>query len=322
MKKYVAASMLALAFAGMPVSGAYGQSVAPAVVAPAEAAAPSLTAEDAALLKQFAAFEASLTKRTGDVPVPGAHATLHLGDKYYFLGADDSKRVITEAWGNPPSAAEGVIGLVMPAGESFMDTWGAVITYMPDGYVSDKDAADIDPAKLLSQMREGEAADNEERKKQGYPTLTTVGWAEPPSYHPAGHYAIWARELHAGDDPANGLNYDIRLLGRSGVLSINLIDSMSHLEDIRSAATGLIATTSFDAGARYTDYVDGKDQKAEYGIAGLVAAGLGLAAAKKFGLLAILLIALKKGGVVILAALAGLGAWFKKLFGKKEEDAA
>jgi uncharacterized membrane-anchored protein len=318
MKKTIAASVLALATAWTPL--VWAQSAAPAATSTAQQAtaepAPSMTPEEVALLQKYNAILQSQKRQTGDVPIPGAAATLHLGEGYYFLGAADAKRVITEGWGNPPDAASNVLGMVFPAGKNFMDSWGAVVTYQQDGFVSDKDAGKIDAEKLLAQMREGEEADNEQRKKNGYGTLHVVGWAQSPSYDAKHHYVVWARDLRGSDAPEDSLNYDIRFLGRRGVLSVNMIDGMSNLDSVRAAADGLVETTKFDAGAGYGDYTSG-DKKAEYGIAGLVAAGLGVAAAQKFGLLAVALLFLKKAAVLVLAAFAGLGAWIKNLFRRK-----
>ncbi len=99
------------------------------------------------------------------------------------------------------------------------------------------------------------------------------------------------------------------------MLSLNLVSSMDQLPQARAAAAELAHAAGFDAGARYEDFKEGQDKKAEYGIAGLIAAGLGVAAAQKLGLLALLLLFAKKGLVVIAAAGAWLYARFRKLAG-------
>lgn len=65
------------------------------------------------------------------------------------------------------------------------------------------------------------------------------------------------------------------------------------------------------------------DTKSGLGIAGLVAAGIGIVAAKKLGLIAIVLVFAKKFLVIILAAFAGVGAKLRSLFRRKsaEEEA-
>jgi uncharacterized membrane-anchored protein len=237
---------------------------------------------------------------------------LHLGKAYYFLDAADAKRVIVEAWGNPPSSAEGVLGLVIPAGRIFANSWGAVVTWEPTGWVSDKDAKSTDYGKMIKQIQDGEDEANRQRAHDGFSAVHLVGWAQAPTYDPAAHSAIWARDIQFGGEKADTLNYDVRLLGRRGVLSLNMVATMPELPQIRTAATELARTAAFDTGARYADYKPGVDKSAGYGLAGLVAAGLGLAAVKKFGLLAVILAFGKKFIIVIAAAFAGVGAWFKR----------
>jgi uncharacterized membrane-anchored protein len=99
------------------------------------------------------------------------------------------------------------------------------------------------------------------------------------------------------------------------VLSVNFIAGMPDLSAIRVAAADFADHASFNQGARYADFDASSDKKAEYGIAGLVAAGVGVAAIKKLGLLAIIL---KFGKVIFLAVAGALVAarkFLARLFG-------
>ena len=125
---------------------------------------------------------------------------------------------------------------------------------------------------------------------------------------------IWARDIEFGKQADHTLNYDVRILGRSGVLSLNTVSSMSKLAEVRPAAATLATVAEFDRGSRYADFDPNLDKKAEYGVAGLVAAGLGVVAAKKLGLLALILLGGKKLLVVVLAFGAALFGRIKKLF--------
>ncbi|WP_158586739.1 DUF2167 domain-containing protein [Aurantiacibacter zhengii] len=250
----------------------------------------------------------SLQPQRGTVEIAAADATLDLGDQYDFYAADDARTILVNLWGNHPDEATGVLGLVMPAGASpLSDAWGAVVTYEATGFVSDEDAADADYNELMDAMREGSVELNEERRAQGYPGVDILGWAQSPAYDAGTHSVIWARELDFDDTDVNTLNYDLRTLGRSGVLSINLISSMPNLAEIQTAANDFASHAAFNPGARYSDYQEG-DPRAGYGIAGLVAGGAGLAVAKKAGVLAVLLKFIKPillGAVVLFGAFAG-----------------
>ena len=264
-----------------------------------------------AAAERVEAFKASLHPQHGDIAIAAATATLHLGDRYYFLPAADAKKVLTEAWGNPADLVQDVLGMVFPEGTDFTtdDGWAAVVSFRDTGYISDSDAKSMDYDALLRDMRAPEDEENQERKSAGLPSVHLVGWATPPTYDAANHVLVWAREIAFGEDTVHTLNYDLRALGRRGVLSMNIIASMEQIDRIRNAAAALEPIAAFDNGARYADYVPGTDKSAGYGLAGLVMAGVGVAAAQKLGLLAVALLFLKKAGVLIVAGgAAAVGA--------------
>src|SRR5258708_17513718 len=169
-----------------------------------------LTPEQQAELQKLVALRDTLKPGHGEVLLPDGKATLQLGSGYYFLNADDAKKVVTQGWGNPPDAADGVLGIVFPEGKSFIDSsWGAVVTYNPTLYVSDKDAKTADYNKLLKDMQTGEADDNARRQKAGFGARRLIGWAQPPQYDAARHDLVWARELQFRDEQNHTLNYDV-----------------------------------------------------------------------------------------------------------------
>lgn len=305
MRKLMVTSALALAVMAMPAGPALAD--APPTIAP----------------NDQAAFEKGLHKRTGDIAIPGADAVLHLGSKYYFLDAGEARDVLVRLWGNPPDAADGVLGLVMPADKTVLDSsWGAVITWDGSGYVTDTDATTADYNKIIDDLRSGEADNNAARQKAGYPAMHIVGWAQPPAYDKGNHSLIWARDFKIDGERNDTLNYDVRVLGRKGVLSMNMLWDMPHLDQVRTAASDFGKVATFNNGATYAEYNSSTDKAAGYGLAGLVAAGVGVAVAKKIGLLAILLVFLKKGFIVVAIGAAAAWRWVKKLFGRGGNDDA
>jgi uncharacterized membrane-anchored protein len=223
-------------------------------VAPSAAFAQNDQAAEDAEARRLEGVLRAQHRLDGDVSVPGTNATLHLGKKYYFLKADEAKQVLTE-WGNPPSSMEGVLGIVFPAGKTFLDEgWGGVVTYEPAGYIDDTDSETADYQKLLEDAQKGEDAENAERKKAGFASTHLVGWAQPPAYDKAHHYIIWARDIRFGDQKIDTLNYDVRVLGRQGYLSLNMISAISELPAVRADAAQLAAAASFDPGSAYADY--------------------------------------------------------------------
>lgn len=261
---------------------------------------------------------ATLHFQQGKITLPGGLATLDLPANFRYLSPEDANRVLVDGWGNPPGGSS--LGMIVPAGVNPVSAagWGVIVTYDKDGHVKDDDAASIRYDELLKDMQQSIADANDERRKAGYAAMQLVGWAEKPSYEPGSHKLYWAKELHADGASDNDLNYNIRVLGREGVLVLNAVASMSQLETIRSEMRTVTGFSDFTAGNRYTDYNGKTDKTAEYGIAALVAGGV---AAKLglFGKLFALLLAFKK---VILLSLAAAGSWGYKLLGRRKAGAA
>src|SRR5262245_43050450 len=264
-------------------------------------------------------FVESLDYRQGTVALGVGGVQLNVGPDFYFLGSGDARRVITDAWANPPATAQNVLGMIFPSGRTPVDdTWGAVVTFNEEGYVSDEDAAQINYSELLTAMQEATAKVNEERTKQGYPAIRLVGWASPPFYDNASHKLHWARELEFSDSPDRTLNYDVRALGRKGVLNMNFVAGMNQLAEIRQVIPAVIGMPEFQEGSRYEDYVPGMDKVAAYGIGGLIAGKL----LSKAGFFAILLAFLKKGWIVfVLLGAAAIGG-LRRLFGRRTQPPA
>lgn len=307
------AAALALAVVGMTTPAAWAEAgTSPAAADSAVAGKPA---------KPDFSWVDKLPHQTGDVAIAAAKARLNLGDDYYYLGADEAKRVLTEIWGNPPDAVQNVLGMVFPKKYSPLsdDAWAAVVTYEDSGYVSDDDASKIDAPKLLEQMRQGETDENAARKKDGYDQLHLVGWAAPPSYDKATHSAIWARELQDVEHPSHEtLNYAIRILGRHGVLELNIVSPMASLAEVKAVSGQVTRLAAYDQGSRYADVDKKNDKMAAYGVAGLIAAGVGVAAVKKLGLLALILAFGKKAIVLVAAAGAWIASRFRGLVKKKD----
>lgn len=261
-------------------------------------------------------FMAQLHFQTGKITLPGNLATLDMPPSFRYLPPADAKRLLTEGWGNPPDDKS--LGMIVPADIDPLskDGWAVDIEYDKDGHVKDDDANSIDYSKMLKDMQEGIADENPERKKQGYPELSLIGWAEQPTYDAQAHKLYWAKEIRFADTPENTLNYNVRVLGRNGVLVLNAISSIKQINQIKGEMKNVTAFTEFTAGNRYNDFDSSTDKVAEYGIAALVAGGV---AAKLglFGKLVAILIAAKK---IIFVAVAGAFGWIAKLFkGKRAE---
>lgn len=270
-----------------------------------------------AALAKIKNLEASLKYERGEIKIKDGLATLKIPEGYRYLNPVDAEKVLVEGWGNPPSSK--TLGMLFRSDVSpFSDnSWGVVITYQEDGYVKDDEAASINYTDLLKTMKESTVEENEERIKAGYEKVELVGWAEQPHYDKANHKLYWAQDLRFGDDPDHTLNYDVRVLGRRGVLSLNAIASTDQLQSIQVDMQSVMSFVEFNDGNRYTDFTPGVDKVAAFGIGALIAGKLA-AKAGFFKLLIPTLLAAKK---LILVGILALGALIGKFFGwKKKTD--
>ncbi len=297
--------------------------------APAPATAPADLASEAPaqqLEEQISPEEAeyrawakelweSLNRQTGEITLPNGVATLQVPEEFYYLNPADTQKVLVDVWGNPPGQQS--LGMLFPAEQTPFDSdvWGVTIDYDEEGYVSDEDAEDIDYNELLETMQEDTHEASLQRISQGYEGVELVGWAATPFYDKTSHKMHWAKEIKFGEgEQVNTLNYNIRVLGRKGVLVLNFIADMSQKELIDKQLPRVMAMAEFNQGSRYDDFNPDIDTVAAYGLGALVAGKV----AAKAGLFAAALIFLKKFGVLIFIALAAL---FGKFFKRKEKAA-
>jgi uncharacterized membrane-anchored protein len=145
-------------------------------------------------------------------------------------------------------------------------------------------------------MKEDTQDNNTWRKENGYEDISLIGWAEPPHYDAATKELYWAKQLHFDGSPADTLNYDIRELGRKGVLIVSFIADMGQLGEVQAAAPDIRKMVDFTEGNRYADFKPGLDTVAAVGIGGLIAGKV----VAKTGLLLLLLAFLKKGIILVI----------------------
>ncbi|MDD1507926.1 DUF2167 domain-containing protein [Pseudomonas sp. CNPSo 3701] len=258
-------------------------------------------------------FLESLNFRSGKVVLGGNLATLNLPDNMVFLDGDDAERVLVQAWGNPPDEKP-PLGMILPKGVSPLaeESWAVTVEYEESGYVSDEDAADIDYNDMLKDLQESAKEDNKWRAENGYEPVSIVGWASAPHYDAEGKKLHWAKEVKFGDSDEHTLNYNIRVLGRKGVLVLNFIAGMHQLPQIEQNVPAVLAMTDFNDGNRYADFNPDLDKVAAYGLGALIAGK----AAAKVGLFAAALVLLKK--LWILPVLL-IGWVWRRITGKKSE---
>ncbi len=290
---------------------------APADAPPSAGAAPSEGDANApaAEVDEAAAFEATLKFQQGKVTVGDGLATLNVPNNFRYLSPADAERVLV-AWGNPPGSTQ--LGMLFPTTVSPTadDSWGVVISYTEEGHVKDDDADDVDYAELLTDMKKETQESNAEREKQGFGRVSLIGWAEPPHYDAKTKKMYWAKELDFGGEN-HTLNYDIRVLGRKGVLELSAVASVKQLSIVKAEMPKVLAFVEFNTGSRYADFNPDVDTVAAYGIGALVAGKLAL----KAGMFKIILAGLLASKKLLVAGGIAVFAAIKAMLGRKSSSA-
>lgn len=271
--------------------------------------------EDEKTIKVFLdSIQNSYKFQTGKVSLGDNLATLMVPQGWRYLDGKQSDQVLSDLWGNPPG--DHSMGMLFPESLGPIDSnaYAFNITWEDMGYVKDDDADKINYNDLLKEIQKDATEANKTREKEGYDPITIVGWASDPFYDKDKKVLHWAKEIHFGDLDANTLNYDVRVLGRKGVLSMNAIGSMDQLPLVKSAIPSIMASVAYNEGNKYSDYSESSGDKiAALTIGGLVA-GKVLAKVGFFALIA------KFGKIIIVALLAGGSAVWRFITGRRKES--
>ncbi len=241
----------------------------------------------------------------------GTNATFDVPAGYRFLGPADTVKFMALTQNLSSDDSETVF-----APNDF--AWWGVFNYTDAGHVSDQEK--IDPDALLSTLRSTQERANKQLSARGWPTLQIVGWEQAPFYDPQTHNLSWAMEAR----DSNGgevINYNTRLLSRTGFTAATLVDDPRTLQASVSQFKNVVAGYRFVGNQTYASYKPG-DKTAEYGLAALITGGA-VAVAAKTGLWKVIVAALVAGWKVVaafvVALFASIGKFFKRLTGRNRD---
>jgi len=286
-----------------PAPGPGGAAAAPA--APSQA---DIEARQKALVDKIETFGWT---RTGQVPL-GSMAQVSIPKGWRFTGPQGTRDLL-KMFDNVPGTSE--LGMLTTEG---LGPW-VIFEFEETGYVKDDEKDKLDADALLKNFKEGQEAANVERQKMGIGTLTVAGWAVPPRFNDQTKNLEWALRI-VSEDGGESINYNTRLLGRHGVMEVELVCEPEEMATLLPQYQSIMTAFQYTSGNSYAEYRAG-DKVAEYGLTALIAGG-GAVAAAKMGLFAKLggLLAKMGKGIIVLvvAVLAGIKSLFSKLFGSKE----
>ena len=261
----------------------------------------------------------NLTYQSGTINIPNL-GSIKVPAGFKFLNAAQSDKVLYNLWGNPKSYDPEIelVGMIFPEqyGPVGDSSWAFVVQYEKMGYVKDDDAAKIDYAEMKKQIQSGEEEENKTRVAAGSVGMHFVDWAETPYYDKDKKVLYWAKNFKVDGSEVNTLNYDIRVLGRKGIMSLQAVAGMDMLPEVDKYKGQVLSMVEFESGNKYSDFNSGTDKVAAWTIGGLVAGKI----LAKVGFFAIFLKYIK---LILLAVGGGFAAIWRFITGKrkkKEED--
>jgi uncharacterized membrane-anchored protein len=239
----------------------------------------------------------------------GRYAKIAVPEGFRFTGAKGAQ-LLLEAMENPTSGSE--LGLLACDSEVEGGSWFVVFDFSDSGYVKDEDRDDLDADALMETMKEGNEVGNEQRQERGWETIDLVGWKREPFYDPRTNNLTWATLIRSASG-GESVNWSVRVLGRKGVMNIDLVLGPDALDAALPEFEKVIDSFEYLEGHKYAQFTAG-DKVAEYGLAALVVGG-GAAVAAKLGLFAKLGKFLAPFFKFIAIGVVAIGAFAKKIWG-------
>jgi uncharacterized membrane-anchored protein len=240
----------------------------------------------------------------------GDQGEIKLTEGLKFTGPEGTRKMM-ELMQNPTDGSE--LGLLTNAD---LD-WFVLFEFEDSGYVKDADKEKLDAKAMLDSIREGNEQSNKARAERGWAPIQIVGWHTAPFYNKETNNLEWC--IKGSSEGHDIVNYNTRILGRSGVMSANLLVDPKDLDQRLIEVKQILGGFSYVSGKKYSEWRSG-DKIAKYGLTALVVGGA-VGAAAKLGFLAKIAASLGKLWKAIIVGLIAIGAGIKKFLfsGKKKE---
>jgi uncharacterized membrane-anchored protein len=237
-------------------------------------------------------------------------STLKLDPSVVYLNDADTQKMQEKIEG---SASKKEIGSLFPADAK--QGWYVLFEYDDSGFIKDDEKKSLDADAILASYTKGTEENNKKRSPENQ--LFVTGWDVKPFYEEKTHNLSWS--MLAKDAQGNALvNYNVRTLTRHGYISAILVSDPGHLQEDKKVLTELILPNlTIKDGQKYENFDATKDKVSKLGLSALIMGGVGLAVAKKVGLIAVILLFIKKAWVVIAALVFGGWRLFRGRMARK-----
>lgn len=197
----------------------------------------------------------------------GDKAVLNLPLGYSYLDSENANALMA-LMNNPPNP--NTLGMVLATNDLQLD-WFVLLSYIPSGWIDDRDGQAINAEDLLQRINE-----QTQRNDAQVPADLRFGaftWLIPPTYDSKQHSLNWLlhTQIQGIDDPsAQGVNVNHLILGRRGFINATLASSLDNLSSAQANAQAIASRIVFNEGERYLDYRQG-DARSPVTLLGLIA---------------------------------------------------
>ncbi|MBC9915229.1 DUF2167 domain-containing protein [Chitinophaga varians] len=207
-------------------------------------------------------LHASFTYQEGKVVLNNG-VVLSVPEGYRFLNAVQGRTLVERLWGNPQNP--GFLGLLLPKPGSRAESnlFGIEISMDESGYLSQPEARQLNYNVLMQKMQQHLVQENNWRSRRGLNTVTDMYWALPPVYHETDNTLHLARMLQLGKNAAV-LNYELRILTRTGALCLTAVANTGQLEQLQALMPAMCAHVHLPIGQRYLDFNPHTDRMAAW----------------------------------------------------------
>lgn len=224
------------------------------------------------LNRQLDSIDKKLEFKTGQLLLANGKIRMTVPDDFQFIEGEQARFILEDLWGNYSDGE--VCGMLVKKGfkvTRLINDFSFVISYSDIGHVQDKEDRELNHNDLLATLRQNMELSNERRIANGVNTMQVEKWALVPYYDDYKKAVYWANSIKVNGTDEEILNYNLRLLGRTGVIKINAVATMDQFPAIKQILPQIISQVRFPDGQQYADYKDGDDRKSDQSIRELIA---------------------------------------------------
>ena len=214
---------------------------------------------------QFQIYNQTFPRLRGEVELLNGDAKISVPEGFYFLDADQTSKLMEELTGFP--AESDVLGMMMADGTDPLDSkgWRLMVRFDDIGRV-EADTGDINADATLQEFRsQADRTSLGNASGRGAP-IELLGWAAAPELDTDSMSFSWGVDLVDFTRNLDLVDYRVNMLGREGVLKLELVASGFDRDAIHAFGAQMDKLASFNKGARYQDFSADVDKVAQVDI--------------------------------------------------------